>query len=144
MFNDDMMTFDEVKGRYILTNKCALANNIDLGESLNTTGVPHVGNLPDQILDRISRTVYNFIYATGSRETKQRKMREDNAYRPFIMEAMIEQLLYFMANGSLNIISRVDPQTGREFTRAAKLDAEYAPEMQNVLAQTDLLYCGFM
>ena len=143
MYNDEMMTFDEAKKRYILTKQCALAYNVDLDRELNATGVSAKNNLPAQILDRVSRTVYNFIYAHGGREIKQQKIAQDDAYRPYIKDAMIEQLLYFMANGDLNIVARVDTQTGRESSRAAKLDAAYAPEMQNILAQTDLLYCGF-
>lgn len=143
MRNDDMMIFDEVKGRYILTRKCALANNVDLERELNSTGVSAKNNLPEQILDRVSRTVYNFIYAHGHREAKQKRMAEDPSYRPYLKDAMIEQLLYFMANGDLNMVARVDVQSGREHSRAAKLDAAYAPEMQNILGQTDLLYCGY-
>ncbi|MBQ8357876.1 MAG: hypothetical protein IJX39_08745 [Clostridia bacterium] len=143
MYNDDMMTFDDVKQRYILTNECALANNVDLGKELNSTGVPSRSNLPAQILDRISRTVYNFIYSHGDRYGKEKELAENDYYRPFIKDAMIEQLLYFMVNGDLSVVARVDAQTGREFSRAAKLDAAYAPEMQNILAQSGILYCGF-
>ncbi len=143
MRSDEMMIFDTVKNRYILTRHCALANNVDLEHELNSTGVAAKNNLPEQILDRVSRTVYNFIYAHGHREAKQKRMAEDKSYRPFLKDAMVEQLLYFMANGDLNLLARVDVANGRELSRAAKLDAAYAPEMQNVLAQTDLLYCGF-
>ena len=143
MQNDDTMIFDTVKNRYILTRKYALSLNIDLEKELNSTGVAAKNNLPEQILDRVSRTVYNFIYAHGGREVKQRKMAEEERYRPFLKDAMTEQLLYFMSNGELNQVARVDMQSGREYSRAAKRDAAYAPEMQNILEQTDLLYCGF-
>lgn len=143
MYSDEMMVFDEAKKRYILTDQCALAQNINLDQELNSAGVTAKNNLPDQILDRVSKTVYNYVYAHGGRDVKQRKMAEDDSYRPFIQDAMIEQLLYFMTNGDLNQLARVDVQSGREHSRAAKLDAAYAPEMQNILGQTDLLYCGF-
>ena len=120
MQNDDTMIFDTVKNRYILTRKYALSLNIDLEKELNSTGVAAKNNLPEQILDRVSRTVYNFIYAHGGREVKQRKMAEDERYRPFLKDAMTEQLLYFMSNGELNQMARVDMQSGREYSRAAQ------------------------
>ena len=144
MKNDDSMIFDESKQRYVLTVQCALDNNVDLEHELDTSGGPAKNNLALHILDRISRTVYNFIYSHGNMEIKRRMLAENDEYRPFIKDAMIEQLLYFMANGDLNALARIDMQNGREYTSAAKRDAAYAPEMQNILAQTDLLYCGFM
>jgi hypothetical protein len=74
MYSDDMMVFDQTKQRYILTDKCAKAYNIDLERELNSTGVPNKSNLGDQILDRISRTVYNYVYSHGHREIKQYKI----------------------------------------------------------------------
>lgn len=142
MFNTDLMVFDEEKQRYILTHKCAIENNVDLARELNAAGVPNRNNLEAQVLDRISRTVYNFIYSHGGIEWKHRVLRDDDRYRPIIQDAMIEQLLYFMANGDLNMTAGVDLQTGKEYNRAAKRDAAYAPMMQDLLAQTDLLYCG--
>ena len=144
MKSDDSMIFDESKQRYILTVKCALDNNVDLEHELNSAGVPAKSNLAGQVLDRISRTVYNFIYSHGNMAVKRRMLAENEEYRPFIKDAMIEQLLYFMANGDLNALARIDTQSGREYGKEAKRDAAYAPEMQNILAQTDLLYCGFM
>ena len=142
MFNTDLMVFDEEKQRYILTHKCAIENNVDLEKELNAAGVPSKSNLEAQVLDRISRMVYGFIYSHGGVAWKQAILRDDDRYRPIIQDAMIEQLLYFMANGDLNMTARVDLQTGREYTRAAKRDAAYAPMMQDLLAQTDLLYGG--
>lgn len=144
MINDDMMFFDPNKGRYILTTNCALSVNVDLEKELNSGGVPSKSNLPMQVLDRVSRTVYNFVYMHGNRAIKEAAMRDDDELRPYIKDAMIEQLLYFMANGDLNMTARVDISTGRELYRQGKLDAAYAPEMQNILNQTYLTYTGYM
>ena len=144
MINDDMMFFDPAKERYILTTNCALAVNIDLEKELNSGGVPSKSNLPMQVLDRVSRTVYNFVYMHGNREIKKDAMRNDDSLRPYIKDAMIEQLLYFMVNGDLNLMSRVDMASGRELYRQGKLDAAYAPEMQNIINQTYLTYTGYM
>ena len=143
MTNDEMMIYNERSRRYVLTEQCALALNIDLQASLNSSGVPFKNKLAAQILDRVSRTVYNFIFLHGDRAQKTSELeREDEYYRPFIKEALEEQLLYFMANGDINAVSRVNMQSGQEISRAAKLDAAYAPEMENILAQSGILFCG--
>lgn len=135
MYSDEMMTWDERKHRYILTEACALAYNVDLKKELNASGAPAKNNLPAQILDRISRTVYNFIFLHGDRERKLCELeQEDEYYRQFLFEAMVEQLLYFMVNGDLNLT----PQNAQDTSHGAA----YAPEMQNILAQSGILYCG--
>lgn len=144
MYNDSLMVFDERKKRYILTRQCALDNNINLTECLNSTGVPNEGNLPEQILDRISMTIYNFVYSTGNMLIKRDLMMSNDEYRPFIMDAMIAQLLYVIANGHLTLTPRVNIQNGHEFSSASMRDAAIAPDAQMILEQTDLLYTGFM
>ena len=133
MKNDEMMIYDERKRRYILTEACALQYNIDLKKELNAGGAPAKNNLPAQILDRISRTVYNFIFLHGDRESKLETLEEyDDYYRPFILDAMVEQLLYFMVNGDLLLTAHSAADTPRP----------YSTEMENVLAQSGILYCG--
>lgn len=133
MKNDEMMIYDERKRRYILTEACALQYNIDLKRELNASGAPAKNNLPAQILDRISRTVYNFIFLHGDRERKLEALEEyDDYYRPFILDAMVEQLLYFMVNGDLLLTAH----------NGAEAPRPYSTEMENVLAQSGILYCG--
>ena len=144
MTTDNLMRWDSAKERYVLTEQAALQNNVDLRMILNVAGVPARNNLPEQVLDRISKTVYNFIYLHGDKHSKDRQLQEfDEYYRQFIYDAMIEQLLYFEGNGMLNLTSRVNVSTGLVIDRAAKMDAAYAPEMVNVLNQCGILYCGF-
>ena len=133
MKNDEMMIYDERKRRYILTEACALQYNIDLKRELNSSGAPAKNNLPAQILDRISRTVYNFIFLHGDRESKLETLEEyDDYYRPFLLDAMVEQLLYFMVNGDLLLTAH----------NGAEAPRPYSTEMENVLAQSGILYCG--
>ena len=143
MTNDSMMTYKIEARRYVLTESAALALNINLRTMLNTTGVPQVHELADQVLDRISRTVYNFIFLHGDREQKLAELESRDAYyRPFLREAMEEQLLYFIANGDLSLTAHVNVANGMQLDRTGKRNAMYAPMMQDVLAQTDILYVG--
>ncbi|MBE6555524.1 MAG: hypothetical protein E7663_04750 [Ruminococcaceae bacterium] len=144
MYNDDMMIFDQTQNRYILTEACALSLGIDLSRELCGMSATHKSNLPSLMLDRVSRTVYGYVYAHGNRTVKEERMARDDELRPIIFDALCEQLIYQMGNGDLNAVARVDTATGAVISREAMRDAAYAPMLETILGDSGLLYCGYV
>lgn len=98
-YSDKYMDYSASKHRYVLT--LAYANdlrNIDLlalGD-----GEMNTNNAADQVLDKVSRQIYNHIYAhTIHRYRTEKALAFDDAIRNALMDAMGDQLEWMVTNG---------------------------------------------
>lgn len=103
-YDDEYMIFDELTGRYVLTEKYVtdvLAIDIDTRITERTTINPQ--GMKKQLLRLASNHVYNFIH-----EHNVDNMRQDcfiakvPSLRKIIMQAMGEQFIYILQNGDLS------------------------------------------
>lgn len=114
-YNDEYMVYDYKVHRYVLTPKyVAEQMNIDLS-LIKPMGAVAKENIPQEILRKISRTVYTQIYAVSNQNKRQEwELAKYSSARPIIMQAMADQLEYFMINGGLENYSGVDIRKGRK------------------------------
>ena len=103
-YDDEYMIFDELTGRYVLTEKYitdVLAVDLDTRITERTTINPQ--GMKKQLLRLASNHVYNFIH-----EHNVDNMRHDcfiakvPSLRKIIMQAMGEQFIYILQNGDLS------------------------------------------
>ena len=103
-YDDEYMIFDELTGRYVLTEKYitdVLAVDLDTRITERTTINPQ--GMKKQLLRLASNHVYNFIH-----EHNVDNMRQDcfiakvPSLRKIIMQAMGEQFIYILQNGDLS------------------------------------------
>lgn len=98
-FDDIYMKYSKTKHRYVLTLACANdLHNVDLlalGE-----GEMNANNAADQVLERISRQIYNYIYRHAwHRNRTERTLALDATVRHVLMDAMGDQLDWIVTNG---------------------------------------------
>lgn len=106
-YSDKYMTYSTSKHRYTLTLEYAAdVRNIDLlavcGSEVNTN------NAADQILEKVSRQIYNHIFThTMHRFRMEKALAFDDGTRQVLMDAMGDQLEWMAANGdTFNIADR--------------------------------------
>ena len=102
-FDDDAMTYDFDKHRYILEDDYVRSQGIDLGLILDTEHAPEPSRVEEIVRDRVSLLVYENIYQHGrSREQKQYLLACNPNYRNIIRDAMVERLRYMVDSGDLS------------------------------------------
>ena len=140
-YDSTEMIYDKKKHRYILTEDCVLEDmNIDLGVVLNTSDVADIGNAPERLLDRVSSIIYEWIYSVNSfRFRTERELALNAEMRPFILEAMKEQLLYILNNGDLTALSGVNVDTGMTTDGRRKRSAEVSPLSKDILINANVV-----
>lgn len=99
-YSNEEMTYNKNTHRYVLTKNYCVRNNVDLDAELNTYGMANKSAAAENLLDRISRIIYQHCYRHGmAKEKKEHDIATVEAFRDVIRDAMMEQLLYVMANG---------------------------------------------
>ena len=88
-YNDEYMVYDYKVHRYVLTPKyVAEQMNIDLS-LIKPMGAVAKENIPQEILRKISRTVYTQIYAVSNQNKRQEwELAKYSSARPIIMQAI--------------------------------------------------------
>lgn len=107
-YTDQYMRYDTARHRYVLT----LAYGQDMRNinmlDLNDDSELNDNNAPDQLLEKISRAIYNHIYRHAMhRYRTERELATDAVARQAIMDAMGDQLEWIVTNGdTYNIADR--------------------------------------
>ena len=101
-YDDEHMKYDYTLHGYVLTTKGVLQL---LGENLDTyldsTGDADPSTLPDRILRKISRHVYNYIYAHSQNvDFIERMLATYPPCRDMIREALVAEVDYNLYNGT--------------------------------------------
>lgn len=137
-YDDEYMRFDEIKRRYILTDKALLHNTgINLKTRLNAKGSANVQATINGFLDRVSALTYRFIYQHNNPAMLQRLIATAPSARPIIQEAMLSQAVYMLTEGDLSLSQDKDK-------RAMWFDETAQITLLTPLRETgcSLLYCG--
>ena len=137
---DSHMAYDRAMHRYRLTELYVLqVLNRNLRDVLADNGAASdVMKEPGILLDRVSRQVYAYcMRCTATPFIRERRMALEARLRPYIMEAMSEQLIYILNNGDMSAFTGINVDTGMTIDPARMRQAELAP-----LAVDALVRCG--
>lgn len=98
-YDDLYMIYDKTRHKYVLTTQCAQdLHNIDL-LSIGD-GTMNESNAAKQVLERVSRQIYNHIYRHAwHRLRTERDLALNVEHRQVLMDAMGDQLEWIVANG---------------------------------------------
>ena len=98
-YNDKYMVYSNNRHRYVLTLACANdLHNIDL--LALSDGEMNTNNAADQVLERVSRQIYNYIYRHAwHRNRLEKALAFDGNARQVLMDAMGDQLEWMVVNG---------------------------------------------
>lgn len=98
-YNDKYMVYSKTKHRYVLTLACANdLHNVDL--LAVSDGEMNKNNAADQVLERVSRQIYNYIYRHAwHRFRTERALALGVEHRHVLMDAMGDQLDWMVVNG---------------------------------------------
>ena len=102
-YSDDYMIFEELTGRYVLTEQALLANGTDLRTRLERNRTVNATLVINRVLHRVSDMIYNYIHRFNL-DNKQQDLWISSipALREIIYRAMLEQAEYFLMNGDLS------------------------------------------
>lgn len=132
-YSDDFMTFDELTGHYVLTEKAIMERcAIDIRARLSDNKTLN----PEIVINKICRTVsdmiYTFIHSFSIHEKRQDWMIATNSHlRSVIQRAMEYQAEYLLANGDL-YMSVDNNEIGKEIHRMS----------QQILIDSGICYSG--
>lgn len=145
MISDKYCTFNKESHRYVLTPAYVLEQmNVDLYDVLNTSGnVSDVSKMPQIVLDRVSRQIYGYVYANSAYTyERERVLALDESLRPFLMDAMAEQLTYILNNGDVSAYSGVNAMNGMTVDPSRMRLAEIAPIARDILEVRGIISRG--
>lgn len=151
--DDEVMTYDHARHRYVLTAKGVLS---ELGENLeivlNASGDANPSTLADRLLRKISQTVYMYLYQDSlSPDWLEYILAKYPLLREWICEMLQAQLLYVLTNGFISDYSGVNIAKGHTVDpNWLRGRARIAPEVEDIANRFipglgySLKYCGLL
>ena len=139
-YDDNYMMYDRREHRYVLTENFVREKmNIELSSLMDTSFSVDVTNEARLFLDRVSRTVYGYIYRLcPHRYAKERELAFDEKMRDVLRDAMAEQITYIIFNGDLSLYSGLNASGGG--TESSRIrSAEIAPIVRDILTNTGVV-----
>ena len=132
-YDDDFMTFDELTGHCVRTEKYAFEKlGLDLYEDVNDRNSINAQIAVSRILKQCSNIIYNFVHDFSIYNNRQDYLIATvPKMRKIIMEAMGEQLLYMAQVGDLS--RSTDP---------AKRKLAIDENAKTILINSGICYCG--
>ena len=134
-YTDEYMKWDELEGRYYITEKALLSKGINVRERVSGVSADSVIN---GIVTMSGDMVYNFIHQhNGDNETQDRLIATVPSLRRVMYRALLRQAVYYMANGDLSL-SLEDEK------RSKALSEEVRRELNTTIPElgTCILYQG--
>ena len=112
-YSDEYMVYDYTKHQYVLTPKAVLDKlNENLERYSPATSVNRQRDA-EIMLENVSDEVYNQIYENSLNYLfPEFIIAKCPSARPIIMQALIEQVKYFLFNGAISVYSGVDFKKG--------------------------------
>lgn len=102
-YSDDYMTFDELRGRYVLTEKALVDNDTDMRKRLTRNRATNAAAIIDRVLRRASDMIYNYIHQFNHDNKRQDMLISTlPPLRIIIQQAMLEQVEYLLMVGDLS------------------------------------------
>lgn len=142
-YSDGAMSYDYENHRYVLTlDHVKNVLNVDLETRLNTHGSGNRATLAQSYLNRISREVYIWLYGHNNQLLIEYLCAKSETARRAILTALEEQLLYWLANGDVALMTGIDVRRGAYADRKVISRATIAPNAESVLVNTILPETG--
>lgn len=140
-YSNDQMVYNLNVHRYVLTQDFVLKKmNIDLTAVLNASDSADMANVAERFLDRVSSVIYAWIYSVNPfRFRTERELALNGKHRPFILEAMKEQILYVLNNGDFSALSGVNIDTGMAIEESRMQSARVSPMAKDILINADIV-----
>mgnify|MGYP006987490873 FL=1 len=102
-YSDNMMIWDEVSGRYYLTEEAMRAAGCELRANLSDTLTTQADTVIRVFLRRVTQQVYAFIHAHNARtDIQDAFLAHLPDLRGILMEALITQATYNYLSGDLS------------------------------------------
>lgn len=102
-YSDDYMTFDELRGRYVLTEKTLVDNGTDMRKRLTRNRATNAAAIIGRVLRRASDMIYNYIHQFNHDNKRQDMLISTlPSLRIIIQQAMLEQVEYLLMVGDLS------------------------------------------
>lgn len=137
-FSDDMMIFDKVTNRYILTENALLTNGIDFRARLAATA----NVMPEGVVEGFTRLVSSMVYGyihqhSGNNMLQDKAIACLPSLRPIMFNAMVFQAIYVSNVGNLYL----SPDPAK---RALAMDELAKQELDNTVPElgTSICYVG--
>lgn len=100
---DDLMYFDEERGRYVLTEEALRTNGTDLRARLAYNRSIDPASIINRHLRRVSDVIYNYIHTFSSNTKLQDELiAKTPSLRSIIYDAMLAQSEYMLLVGDLS------------------------------------------
>lgn len=134
-YSDSTMTYSLEDHRYVLTPAYVRTKTgIDLLRVLNPGFSAEPQQLVSAWLDQLSLEIYTWIYEFNRNNPIQEYMLAKHPIlRDYIRTAMIQQVLYVLKDGDLNMYSGVNVKNGQIIDKKLLVQAAIAPNAQREL-----------
>lgn len=136
-FDDELMRFDITTNQYVLTEKALSENGINISPETDDTA--YAQTVTANVLNRISRKVYNFIHLHNVDNPKQDWLiAHVPSLRKIIYEALTAQALYMYTVGDLALT------TDRDLTKRSNISEDCAEVLLTTVPELGIciLYTG--
>lgn len=111
-YNDDIMTFDADRGKYVLTENAMTLAGVDLRARLSASKTPNPEILIQNMLYMASDYVYDYIHEYSmDNDTQDTIIAKTPSMRKIIQRAMQEELKYLLSVGDPTLSLDKDKQT---------------------------------
>ena len=132
-YSDDYMTFNEISGHYVLTEKAITDKcGTDIRTRLSDNLTVNPDTVINMLLSTVSDTVYAYIHASSAYpKQKDWLIAHSQELREVVQKAMEYQAVYFQMNGDL-FMSTASSDDGKELSKLSK----------SILLNSGLLYSG--
>lgn len=136
-YNDDYMVFNELSGRYVITEKALLSRGINLRARISRESMVSPETVIENLNVLASDMIYGFIHRyNADNATQDCLIAKVPQFRPLIMRAMLYQAEYIIFNGNLSLSA--DPNE-----RAAAISPQSVQELEIVVpCYGSILYMG--
>lgn len=140
-YSDSYMKYSASEHRYVLTEQFVRERmNIDLEALTDTSVCIDISAEKTVILERISNTVYAYIYRMSPfYYAKERQLAQNAAFRLPLRRAMEEQLRYVIFNGDLSLASGVSVAEDSAIDSKRMREAEIAPLAKDILISAGIV-----
>lgn len=102
-YSDDMLSYDTLRGRYMLTETALEMNGTDLRTRLEFNRTANAVSIINRVLSRVSEMIYNYIHSFNHDNRRQDELiAHIPSLRSIIYYAMLNQAEYFILNGDLS------------------------------------------
>lgn len=141
-FNDDYMTYDYIHHRYILTEKCVFDElGINLSTELNNIGDANNTAVVNRVLQRVSRTLYSWIYSKSGNKTWQEFMlAKYPPLRDRVKEMLVIMTEYMIEEGDIGSRSGININKGSVINRDDLKRAQVPIAIEQMA--NEILPCG--